>query len=93
MPQVLPVNDTCVYGMWWDSYPYSSLSVHALHPQYLSLRATLSDLPGVRMPPDIAAALEAARVSGMAVVDAGVGGPSMDVGLMRHVCVHAVRAA
>ena len=21
--------------MWWDSYPYSSLSVHALHPLYL----------------------------------------------------------
>ena len=33
--QVLPVNDTCVHGMWWDSYPYSSLSVHALHVMYL----------------------------------------------------------
>lgn len=62
LPQVLPVNDTCVYNMWWDSYPYSSLSVHALHPQYLALRATLEDLPGVQMPPDIAAAIEAARV-------------------------------
>lgn len=31
--QVLPVNDTCVYGTWYDSYPYSTLSVHALHPQ------------------------------------------------------------
>lgn len=39
--QVLPVNDTCVYGNWWDSYPYSTLSVHALHPQYLALRALL----------------------------------------------------
>ena len=37
MVQILPVNDTGVYGTWWDSYPYSSLSVHALHPQYLSL--------------------------------------------------------
>ena len=33
--QLLPVNDTRVHGMWWDSYPYSSLSVHALHPLYL----------------------------------------------------------
>ena len=33
--QVLPVNDTCVHGTWWDSYPYSSLSVHALHVMYL----------------------------------------------------------
>jgi len=57
------VNDTCVYNMWWDSYPYSSLSVHALHPQYLALRATLDDLQGVSMPPDIAAAIEGARVS------------------------------
>lgn len=60
--QVLPVNDTCVYNMWWDSYPYSSLSVHALHPQYLAVRATLDDLSGVSMPADIAAELEEARV-------------------------------
>ena len=58
------MNDTCVYNMWWDSYPYSSLSVHALHPQYLALRATLDDLPGASMPADLAAAIEAARVSG-----------------------------
>lgn len=25
--QLLPVNDTSVNMMWWDSYPYSSLSV------------------------------------------------------------------
>ena len=25
--QILPVNDTSVHRMWWDSYPYSSLSV------------------------------------------------------------------
>ena len=30
---MLPVNDTSVNGTWWDSYPYSSLSVFALHPQ------------------------------------------------------------
>ena len=27
--QLLPVNDTSVNMMWWDSYPYSSLSVSA----------------------------------------------------------------
>ncbi|KAL3639651.1 4-alpha-glucanotransferase dpe2 [Castilleja foliolosa] len=24
--------------MWWDSYPYSSLSVFALHPLYLRVQ-------------------------------------------------------
>jgi hypothetical protein len=61
--QVLPVNDTCVYNMWWDSYPYSSVSVHALHPQYVALCAMLDDLPGQELPADIAAEIEAARVS------------------------------
>jgi len=42
--QLLPVNDTGVYDMWWDSYPYSTLSVHALHPQYLAVRALRKDL-------------------------------------------------
>lgn len=28
--QLLPVNDTSVNMMWWDSYPYSSLSVRSL---------------------------------------------------------------
>ncbi|EFJ19739.1 hypothetical protein SELMODRAFT_268243 [Selaginella moellendorffii] len=43
--QLLPVNDTSVHGMWWDSYPYSSLSVFALHPLYLSLEAMTERLP------------------------------------------------
>lgn len=46
--QVLPINDTSVYGMWWDSYPYSTVSVHALHPQYLALRGCFdseADIP------------------------------------------------
>ena len=30
MIQLLPVNDTSVYDMWWDSYPYSSVSVRHL---------------------------------------------------------------
>lgn len=40
---MLPVNDTTVHGTWWDSYPYSSVSVFALHPIYLSVRTMLGD--------------------------------------------------
>jgi len=36
--QVLPVNDTTREGNWQDSYPYSGISVFALHPLYLDLR-------------------------------------------------------
>eukprot|EP00850_Spirogloea_muscicola_P021448 SM000249S08259 [mRNA] locus=s249:4308:11977:- [translate_table: standard] len=43
--QLLPVNDTSVNGMWWDSYPYSSLSVFALHPLYLRVQALSTDIP------------------------------------------------
>ncbi|KAK1292418.1 4-alpha-glucanotransferase DPE2 [Acorus calamus] len=43
--QLLPVNDTSVNGMWWDSYPYSSLSVFALHPLYLRVQALSENIP------------------------------------------------
>ncbi|XP_010525431.1 PREDICTED: 4-alpha-glucanotransferase DPE2 isoform X2 [Tarenaya hassleriana] len=43
--QLLPVNDTSVHKMWWDSYPYSSLSVFALHPLYLRVQALSERLP------------------------------------------------
>ncbi|MBA0747834.1 hypothetical protein Gogos_004713 [Gossypium gossypioides] len=43
--QLLPINDTSVHRMWWDSYPYSSLSVFALHPLYLRLQALSKNLP------------------------------------------------
>lgn len=33
--QVLPVNDTTAHHNWQDSYPYSAISVFALHPIYL----------------------------------------------------------
>lgn len=36
--QVLPINDTTVTHTWTDSYPYSCISVFALHPQYADLR-------------------------------------------------------
>ncbi|KAG5556044.1 hypothetical protein RHGRI_006613 [Rhododendron griersonianum] len=43
--QLLPINDTSVHGMWWDSYPYSSLSVFALHPLYLRVQALSERIP------------------------------------------------
>ncbi|XP_052172556.1 4-alpha-glucanotransferase DPE2 isoform X8 [Diospyros lotus] len=43
--QLLPINDTSVHGMWWDSYPYSSLSVFALHPLYLRVQALSKSIP------------------------------------------------
>lgn len=36
--QVLPINDTTRTRTWHDSYPYSCVSVFALHPIYIDLR-------------------------------------------------------
>ena len=36
--QVLPINDTNMTGTWQDSYPYNSISIYALHPQYCDMR-------------------------------------------------------
>ena len=36
--QVLPINDTNMTHTWKDSYPYNSISIYALHPQYTDLR-------------------------------------------------------
>ena len=36
--QVLPINDTTIQRTWHDSYPYSCISVFALHPLYADLR-------------------------------------------------------
>lgn len=36
--QILPINDTTVNHTWTDSYPYSCISIFALHPQYVDLR-------------------------------------------------------
>ncbi|MBR5037857.1 MAG: 4-alpha-glucanotransferase [Prevotella sp.] len=41
--QVLPINDTTITHTWTDSYPYSCISIFALHPQYISLK----DLPAL----------------------------------------------
>ena len=35
--QVLPINDTTTTKTWVDSYPYSCISIFALHPQYVDL--------------------------------------------------------
>ncbi|MFC2149606.1 4-alpha-glucanotransferase [Candidatus Auribacterota bacterium] len=45
--QLLPVNDTSVNMTWWDSYPYSGLSVFALHPLYLDLDAVGSHIKSI----------------------------------------------
>jgi 4-alpha-glucanotransferase len=37
MIQILPINDTTSSRTWMDSYPYSAISVYALHPIYLRL--------------------------------------------------------
>ena len=36
--QILPVNDTTTTHSWTDSYPYSCISIFAIHPQYADLR-------------------------------------------------------
>ena len=35
--QVLPINDTTITHTWTDSYPYSCISIFAIHPQYVDL--------------------------------------------------------
>ncbi len=37
--QILPINDTTNTHTWTDSYPYSCISIFALHPQYADLTA------------------------------------------------------
>lgn len=34
--QLLPINDTIQTHTWKDSYPYSAVSIYAIHPMYLS---------------------------------------------------------
>lgn len=41
--QILPINDTTTTHTWTDSYPYSCISIFALHPQYVDL----NQLPGI----------------------------------------------
>ncbi len=45
MLQILPINDTTSTRTWTDSYPYSAISVFALHPIYLRLDAMSYPVP------------------------------------------------
>ena len=45
MIQMLPINDTTIYHTWKDSYPYSAISVFALHPMYLNIEDMGYPLP------------------------------------------------
>ncbi|NDV68109.1 4-alpha-glucanotransferase [Dysgonomonas sp. 25] len=36
--QLLPINDTTVTHSWTDSYPYSAISIYALHPIYFGIK-------------------------------------------------------
>ena len=40
--QLLPINDTTVNKTWEDSYPYSAISVFAIHPIYIDLSQLLT---------------------------------------------------
>ena len=64
--QILPINDTTSSHDWTDSYPYSAISVYALHPIYLRL----DDL-GYVMPADFVKELKDARgkLNALAQVD------------------------
>ncbi len=44
--QLLPINDTTSTKTWTDSYPYSGISIMALHPLYLNLT-------GIGLPKDL----------------------------------------
>lgn len=41
--QILPINDTTVFKDYRDSYPYSAVSVYALHPLYMRIDAITKD--------------------------------------------------
>lgn len=41
--QILPISDTTVYNDYRDSYPYSAVSVFALHPMYIRIDAVTKD--------------------------------------------------
>ena len=64
--QILPINDTTSNHDWRDSYPYSAISVFALHPLYLRI----SDL-GYPMRPDFELELRALcdELNGLEQVD------------------------
>ena len=58
--QILPINDTRVHNMWWDSYPYKSVSVFALHPIHLAMDPLFAGAP----PAELATLIQQARRHG-----------------------------
>lgn len=56
--QVLPLNDTTQTHTWKDSYPYSAISIFALHPMYISLTRL-----GALTDPELAAHFQTAQQS------------------------------
>jgi 4-alpha-glucanotransferase len=54
--QILPINDTTSSHDWTDSYPYSAISVFALHPIYLRIE----DM-GLAMPKEFAGEIDSTR--------------------------------
>lgn len=45
--QTLPINDTTNLHSWKDSYPYSGISVFALHPMYINLEQ-VGEIPDLK---------------------------------------------
>ena len=43
MIQLLPINDTISTHTWKDSYPYSAISAHALHPLFINLETVAGE--------------------------------------------------
>lgn len=51
--QVLPINDTTLTHSWTDSYPYSCVSIYALHPMYCNVNAFMDIKQGEKTLRDI----------------------------------------
>jgi len=63
--QLLPVNDTTTSRTWHDSYPYSAISIYALHPIYLGC----SHLPLKDQKKNNIYIREAARLNNLTEID------------------------
>ena len=66
MIQILPVNETVASHTWIDTYPYSCISVFALHPLYMNLEA-MDGVPAELY--DTRLRDEAARLNAMSTMD------------------------
>ncbi len=55
--QILPINDTTSTHTWTDSYPYSAISIYALHPIYLRVNSLSENIPNPKAYEETRAAL------------------------------------